>query len=95
MMNRVAVSIIDVFEDLLERHNIVIPDEDRPDDNNTPIYGCTYSDLVDDVSALIQDGYGCVKDEIIEYLLDSLECEHMGMRAAAVSDIKERFGLEY
>lgn len=35
------------------------------------------------------------KDEIIELLLDTLEAEHMGMRAAAVNAIKKKFGVDY
>ena len=34
------------------------------------------------------------EDNIINYLLDMLEDEHMGMRAEAVKQIKERFGVE-
>lgn len=34
------------------------------------------------------------KDEIIEYLLDMLEEEHMGMRASAIKEIKNEFGIE-
>lgn len=34
------------------------------------------------------------EDNVINYLLDMLEDEHMGMRAEAVKQIKERFGVE-
>lgn len=34
------------------------------------------------------------KDEIIEYLLDMLEEEHMGMKASAIEEIKDEFGIE-
>lgn len=34
------------------------------------------------------------KYEIIEYLLDMLEEEHMGMRASAIKEIKDEFGIE-
>jgi hypothetical protein len=34
------------------------------------------------------------KDEVIEYLLDMLEEEHMGMRAVAVKEISDKFGIE-
>lgn len=34
------------------------------------------------------------KDEAIEYLLDMLEEEHMGMRAVAVKEIADRFDIE-
>ena len=34
------------------------------------------------------------KDEIIEFLLDALEEEHMGSRAWAIEEIKNNFGIE-
>ena len=34
------------------------------------------------------------KDKVIEYLLDMLEEEHMGMRASAIEEIKNEFGVE-
>ena len=34
------------------------------------------------------------KDEIIEYLLDMLEEEHMGMRNVAVVEVKNKFGID-
>lgn len=34
------------------------------------------------------------KDEIIEYLLDMIEEEHMGMRAVAVKEIADKFDIE-
>lgn len=41
-----AITILDLVEDVLEEHNIVVPDDDRPEDNTTPFYGCTYGDLL-------------------------------------------------
>lgn len=35
-----------------------------------------------------------IKDEIIEYLLDMLEEEHMGMRSVAIKDIKDKFRVD-
>lgn len=35
------------------------------------------------------------KDRVIEFLLDMLEEEHMGMRASAIEEVKDRFGIEY
>lgn len=35
------------------------------------------------------------KDEIIEFLLDALEDEHMGMRAWTIEKVKDKFGIEY
>lgn len=34
------------------------------------------------------------KDEVIEYLLDMLEEEHMGMRAVAIKEITDKFDIE-
>lgn len=35
------------------------------------------------------------KDEVVYYLLDMLEKEHMGMRASAIEEIKDEFGIEF
>lgn len=52
-----AVSIVDVFEALLDEHSIIIPDTDRPAGNDTPIYGHTYGRLIDDISEMIDRCY--------------------------------------
>jgi hypothetical protein len=45
-----SVEIVELFEDLLEKHDITIPDEDRTgDEGEARLYGMTYSDLEDDV----------------------------------------------
>ncbi len=45
-----SVEIVELFEELLEKHDITIPDEDRTgDEDEARLYGCTYSDLEDDV----------------------------------------------
>lgn len=67
-----AARIIDMFEEILEQHNVRIPspeDEERDSDNIVGLYGSTYADLLDDVEALliglIEDAaHGC---EVIEY----------------------------
>lgn len=48
-----AIFIVELFEELLEKQGIIIPDEDRPDDNDTPIYGVSWGELVDGVMELI------------------------------------------
>lgn len=53
MIKKIATSIVELFEDLLDEHGIIIPDDDRPADNDAPLYGCTYGNLVDDVSDVI------------------------------------------
>lgn len=49
-----AIAIIDLFEELLERHGIIIPDDDRPEDNDTPIYGTTYGDLMEAIESILE-----------------------------------------
>ena len=45
-----SVEIVELFEDLLEEHNITIPDEDRTgDESEARLYGMTYSNLEEDV----------------------------------------------
>lgn len=51
---QLAFEIVDLFDDLLDQHNIYVPDEDRTGaEDEAPLYGCTYYDLVDEVAALI------------------------------------------
>lgn len=52
-VKRLAMNIIEIFENLLEENGIVVPDPDRPEDNDTPLYGCTWANLVDDIEAEI------------------------------------------
>ena len=42
----------------------------------------------------IQANRQASENNVINYLLDMLEDEHMGMRVEAVKQIKERFGME-
>ena len=47
-----ATRILEMFEDILEKHNICVPsqdDEEREEDNMVGLYGSTYSDLLDEV----------------------------------------------
>lgn len=54
-----ARSIINLFEDLLEEHGIIVPDADRTGaEGEAPIYGMTYWDLVDGVCGILKNG-GC------------------------------------
>jgi hypothetical protein len=53
-----AMSIVETFEDLLDTHNIVIPDPDRsddPQDEQSCIYGLTYDALVSDIADKIEN----------------------------------------
>jgi hypothetical protein len=45
-----SVEIVELFEDILEKHDITIPDEDRTGDEcEARLYGMTYANLEDDV----------------------------------------------
>ena len=45
-----SVEIVELFEDLLNKHDITIPDEDRTgDEGEARLYGMTYSNLEDEV----------------------------------------------
>lgn len=61
----VAHDIIEKFEDLLDEHNIDIPDEDRElesdPDNTARIYGITYANLLEDVENLVIELLGICK----------------------------------
>lgn len=51
-----SVAIVEFFEDILEAHNIDIPDEDRTgDESEARLYGMTYANLEDDVLSLLVD----------------------------------------
>ena len=72
-----AADIVSLFENLLDAHDIIIPspeDSDgRFDDGNSaPIYGTTYSDLVDEIEQIIVDmlGHYDSEAEIISFVYD-------------------------
>jgi hypothetical protein len=51
-----SVEIVELFEELLEKHNITIPDEDRTgDESEARLYGCTYYDLEEEVVSIINN----------------------------------------
>ena len=51
-----AITIIDLFEELLEKHNITIPDVFREYDSDCEarIYGETYYNLEDQITELLE-----------------------------------------
>lgn len=58
-----SVAIVELFEDILEAHNIDIPDEDRTgDESEARLYGMTYSNLEEDVVSLLNDLVTKVKE---------------------------------
>lgn len=47
-----AMLIVEMFEDVLTRHGIIVPspeDDEKEDDNEAALYGSTYSELLDGV----------------------------------------------
>ena len=49
-----SVEIVELFEELLEKHDITIPDEDRTgDESEASLYGLTYWDLEDEVVSIL------------------------------------------
>lgn len=69
-----SVEIVELFEDILEKHNIDIPDVDRTgDDSEARLYGMTYANLEDDVlevlTSLVETVKGNLNAEIDTYNL--------------------------
>ena len=67
-----ATRILEMFEDILEKHNICVPsqdDEEREEDNMVGLYGSTYSDLLDEVEEkLIEIINDCKKGyKVVQY----------------------------
>lgn len=55
-LRQYAGDIVELFEDLLERNDITIPDDDREgDDGEARLYGVTYGDLLEDTISILQD----------------------------------------
>ena len=52
----IAITILDMFENMLEEKGIVIPDDDRTgDEGEACLYGTTYADLEDKIVGLLVD----------------------------------------
>lgn len=74
----IAIDICDVFEGLLERYDIKIPDEDRQgDESEARIYGETYFELeyeIKDILSNIQIDITKVNNtKIIKKVIESIE----------------------
>lgn len=66
-IRQLAVQICDEFENLLEKHNIDIPDEDREgEESEAHIYGTTYSNLEGQITDILTDFINEIKREGIE-----------------------------
>lgn len=63
----VAFNIVEVFEGLLQRYGIVIPDSNR-DDNKVSLVGINYDETFGNVLELVEEGQKKVRDEYEEVL---------------------------
>lgn len=62
-LRQYSVDIVELFEDILDKYNIDIPDEDRTgDESEARLYGMTYSNLEEDVVAILEDLVKKVKE---------------------------------
>ena len=53
-VRQTSKDICNLFEDLLDKHNIKIPDEDRQgEESEAPIYGITYAELEEQVTDVL------------------------------------------
>lgn len=53
---KIAIMILDIFEDMLEEKGIMIPDEDRTgDEGEACLYGMTYANLEDEIYSLLYE----------------------------------------
>lgn len=51
-----AVTILDMFEDVLDKYGIMIPDEDRTgEEGEACLYGMTYGELEDMITSLLSE----------------------------------------
>lgn len=53
-LRQLSADICNIFEDLLDKHNITIPDEDRTgDESEARLYGMEYADTEDYVTQIL------------------------------------------
>ena len=63
----IANEICELFEDLLDKHNIDIPDEDREwNEGEAHIYGMTYAELEDKVKEILVEFAEQIKRDNVE-----------------------------
>ena len=63
----IANEICDLFEDLLDKHNIDIPDDDREgNEEEAHIYGMTYAELEDKVKEILVEFAEQIKRDDVE-----------------------------
>lgn len=75
----IANSVIDAVEDILDEKGVIVPDEDRPEGNDTPFYGCTWATVRDAVVQVINNCLSeyaeCFADEAEHLLQKSTESD--------------------
>lgn len=55
-IREITIGILDMFEEVLEEHDIYIPDEHRTgDESEACLYGATYYELEDRIYALLSE----------------------------------------
>ena len=63
----IANEICELFEDILDKHNIDIPDEDREgNEEEARIYGMTYAELEDNVKEILVEFANQIKRDDVE-----------------------------
>lgn len=76
-----AIQILDLFEDLLEEHDITIPDEDREGNpEESRLYGSAYYSLEDAITNLLKEKGGRVLvycSVIVPDFHDAIESGHL------------------
>ena len=65
----IANQICELFEDLLEKHDITIPDDDREgNEDEARLYGMTYAKLEDTITSVLMVFAETMKRDDIELL---------------------------
>ena len=66
-VRQIANEICEQFEDLLDKHNIDIPDDDREgNEGEAHIYGMTYAELEDKVKEILVEFAEQIKRDDVE-----------------------------
>lgn len=94
-----AANIIEMFEDILARYDIVVPspeDDERDPDNMVGLYGSVYSELLDAIEdkliALLEDrndGAKIVTDTFNDFSDIDLEKDKMWEAWAESQDVRQ------
>lgn len=73
-IRQLSQEVCSVFEDLLDEHNIKIPDDDRTGDpSEACIYGVTYGNLEDQVTDILSNFANEIKRDDLELETDTYE----------------------